>query len=166
MANNISIIGRLAADSELKHTASGSAVLEFRVADDVGFGEKKVTNWWRCSLWGKQAEGQLSDYLKKGQQVVVFGEATMREWEKDGVKHMSPEIRVSAVQLAGSKQEGGQSKQQQPSGQTDHGRAKANGYVEDKPGKFDDLASDIPFIYCDASFDGQSSVMRRMMRYG
>lgn len=106
MANNISVIGRLAADSEQKHTAGGQVVLEFRIADDVGFGDKKVTNWWRCAVWGKQAESKLVEYLKKGQQVVVFGEATMREWEdRDGAKRLSPEIRVTSVQLAGSKQE-------------------------------------------------------------
>lgn len=146
MANNISIIGRLAADSEQKHTAGGAAVLEFRIADDVGFGDKKVTNWWRCAVWGKQAEGQLVDYLKKGQQVVVFGEATMREWEdKDGAKRLSPEIRVQSVQLTGSKGDG------QSSGPSQHQQQKQDGYQpapdrqqRPKP-SFDDLGDDIPF---------------------
>ena len=123
MANNISVVGRLAADSEVKHTASGTTVLEFRIADDVGFGDKKVTNWWRCAVWGKQAEGKLADFLKKGQQVVVFGEATMREWEdRDGNKRLSPEIRVNAVNLAGARQDGG------GSGQSQHQQDKSNGY--------------------------------------
>lgn len=143
MANNISVIGRLAAYSELKHTASGSAVLEFRIADDVGFGDKKVTNWWRCALWGKQAEGKLVEFLKKGQQVVVFGEATMREWtDKEGVKKLSPELRVNSVQLAGSSAGGS-------SGQTDHGREKADGYAPAPGGqgkaKQDDYDDSIPF---------------------
>lgn len=119
MANNISVIGRLVADSEQKHT-SGGTVLEFRLADDVGFGEKKVTNWWRCAWWGKAAEGKMVDFLKKGQQVVVFGEATMREWDdNDGAKRLSPEIRVNAVQLAGSKDgaHGGGNSQSQPAKQ-------------------------------------------------
>jgi single-strand DNA-binding protein len=104
MANNISIIGRLGRDSEQKHTTN-STVLEFTIAEDVGFGDKKVTNWWKCAVWGKQAEGALAGYLKKGQQVVVFGEVTQREYEKDGSKRISVEVRVSSVQLAGAKQE-------------------------------------------------------------
>ena len=108
MANNISIIGRLGRDSEQKFTPSGSAVLEFTIGEDVGFGDKKVTNWWKCAVWGKQAEGALVDYLKKGQQVVVFGEVTQREYEKDGGKRISVEVRVGSVQLAGAKQEGQQ----------------------------------------------------------
>jgi single-strand DNA-binding protein len=111
MANNISIIGRLGRDSEQKHTTN-STVLEFTIGEDVGFGDKKVTNWWKCAVWGKQAEGALVDYLKKGQQVVVFGEVTQREYEKDGSKRISVEVRVSSVQLAGAKQEGQQ--QQSP----------------------------------------------------
>lgn len=144
MANNISVIGRLAADSELKYTPSGAAVLEFRIADDVGFGDKKATNWWRCAMWGKQAEGKLGEFLTKGQQVVVFGEVTMREWtNKEGVKQLSPEIRVNAVQLAGSRQEGGHSA---PAGDGGYEPApsKPQGGGNPKP-DYSDLDDSIPF---------------------
>ena len=115
MANNITVFGRLGRDAEQKFTPSGSAVLEFSVAEDVGFGDKKVTNWWKCAVWGKQAEGALVGYLKKGQQVVVFGEVTQREYDaKEGYKKISIELRVNAVQLAGEKQQGGQTQQQAP----------------------------------------------------
>lgn len=134
MANNISIIGRVAADAELKYTPNGSAVLEFRIADDVGYGDKKVTNWWRCAKFGKEAEGKLAEFLKKGQQVVVFGEATMREWtDKEGNKRMSPEVRVTSVQLAGQRQSGERSEEPQ--------RQPAN---KPKP-SFDELDDSIPF---------------------
>lgn len=116
--NSITVHGRLAADSELRYTPAGDAILNFRVADDVGFGEKKSTNWWACSLFGKRGE-TLAPMLLKGQQVVVFGMAQMREWtNKEGVKQVSPDIRVNEISLAGGKPEGQpaqQSRQQAPS---------------------------------------------------
>ena len=109
MSNNVTIIGRLGRDGEGKQ-AGGVSLFEFSVADDVGYGDKKTTNWWRCALWGKQAEGKITDFLKKGQQVAVMGEITLREWEdKDGNKKLSPEIRVNSVQFVGSKSDSQQS---------------------------------------------------------
>lgn len=137
MANNISIIGRLGADGEGKNV-SGTALFEFRVAEDVGFGDRKVTNWWKVQLWGKQAEGRLVDFLTKGQQVAVFGEVTLREWQdKDGNKRLSPEIRANSVQLVGSKGDNAVPRESEPAPpKRQESKPAAGG------GDFDD---DIPF---------------------
>lgn len=104
MANNVTIIGRLGRDGEGRVTPAGDRTFSFSVADDVGFGDKKTTNWWNCTLWGKQAEGKITDFLRKGQQVAVMGEIKLREWEdKDGNKRLAPEIRVNSVQLCGGR---------------------------------------------------------------
>ena len=103
--NIIALSGRLAADSEIRYTAGGDPCLTFRVGDSVGFGDKKATNWWNCTLWGKRGE-HLKSYLTKGQAVTVYGMATMREWDdKDGNKRMSPDVRVYEIELQGGKQE-------------------------------------------------------------
>ena len=100
--NRISLTGRLAADSELR-TAGATTVLNFRVASDVGFGDKKSTNWFAAALFGKRAES-LAPYLKKGQEVTIFGQLTLREWtNKDGVKQISPDVVVDDIQLFGGK---------------------------------------------------------------
>lgn len=39
--NSISFDGRLAADPSLRYTPSGEPVLSFRVASDIGYGERK-----------------------------------------------------------------------------------------------------------------------------
>lgn len=97
--NKISIVGRIVADAEMRFTQSGEGILQFRVADDIGYGEKKTTNWWQCSIWGKRAEA-LQSYIAKGQKVTVFGQAVMREWvNKDGIKQLSPEVRVDEIDL-------------------------------------------------------------------
>lgn len=103
--NKITATGRLAADSELRFTPKGDAILNFRVASDVGFGEKKTTNWFSCQVWGKRGEA-LHPHLTKGQQVTVFGTLVLREWTtKDGAKQLSPDIRVDEIELQGGKRE-------------------------------------------------------------
>jgi single-strand DNA-binding protein len=106
--NKISFAGRLAADAETRFTPGGDAICNFRVASDVGYGDKKTTNWFACSIFGKRGEA-LAQYLTKGQQVTVFGQLTLREWQnKDGAKQISPDIRIDEIELQGGKQQQGE----------------------------------------------------------
>ncbi|MCP9759905.1 single-stranded DNA-binding protein [Aquitalea sp. S1-19] len=106
--NSITFDGRVVADSELKYTQGGDAVLSFRVASDIGFGEKKTTNWFGCQVWGKRAEALLP-YLIKGQQVTVYGQLTLREWtDRDGIKRLSPDVRINEVSMQGGKRDDAQ----------------------------------------------------------
>ncbi|MBM2883954.1 single-stranded DNA-binding protein [Chromobacterium phragmitis] len=110
--NSITFDGRLAADAELRYTQSGEPILTFRVASDIGYGERKTTNWFSCQVWGKRGES-LKNYLAKGQQVTVYGQLTLREWEdKDGNKRLAPDVRVNELSLQGGRQEGGESSTQ------------------------------------------------------
>lgn len=127
--NKISATGRLAADAEVRFTPGGDAIANFRVASDVGYGDKKTTNWFSCQIWGKRGEA-IAPHLTKGQQVTVFGSLVLREWtNKDGAKQLSPDIRVDEIDLQGSKQ-GAAQPAKQPAGIS-------------TPEKFNDL--DIPF---------------------
>lgn len=104
--NKISATGRLAADSELRFTQDGKPVISFRLASGVGFGDKKTTNWFNCTGFGKRWEG-LANHLSKGSQVTVFGTLTMREWKtKEGEMRLSPDINLDDISLQGGKQEG------------------------------------------------------------
>jgi single-strand DNA-binding protein len=100
--NRITFTGRLAAEPETRAVSSGS-VLNFRVASDVGFGDKKSTNWFACAVFGKRAES-LAAHLKKGQEVTIFGQLTLREYtNRDGVKQISPDVFVDDIQMHGGK---------------------------------------------------------------
>lgn len=97
--NKITITGRLGRDSELRSLPDGSPILAFSVADDVGFGDKKKTQWFNCSIFGKCGQS-LESHLKKGQQVTVFGSLDLREWiDKDGAKRVTPEVRIDDIAL-------------------------------------------------------------------
>lgn len=98
--------GRLGADGELRSTQSGEKVLGFRVANDVGFGDRKTTQWVDCSIWGRRAEA-LAQHLTKGKAVVISGEVTLREFEKrDGTRGAGLSVRVNEIDFTGGGREG------------------------------------------------------------
>ena len=97
--------GRLGRDAEIRHLSTGSQVLEFSLAVDVGFGDKKTTIWPKCSMFGDRG-GNLAQYLTKGTQVAVSGEVNLREWQdRDGGKRSTLEVRVDKVEMVGSKRD-------------------------------------------------------------
>lgn len=96
--------GRIGRDAEQRFTSSGDSIVNFNVAVDSGFGDKKQTTWPRCTIFGKRGSS-LVGYLTKGALVAVSGELTMREWEdSDGARRVSLEVRVAEVTLLGSKE--------------------------------------------------------------
>ena len=130
--NRITATGRIAADAEVRFTPSGDPVASFRIASDVGFGDKKTTNWFSCQVWGKRGES-LAPHLIKGTPVTVFGALTLREWnDKEGQKRLSPDIRIDEIELQGGKKD---SEQSQP-------QRNAQGAPKTSIGDMDD---DIPF---------------------
>ena len=108
MSNVFSFTGTIGKDAEVKYLPSGLAVLNVNVATNVGFGEKQQTLWIRVAIFGKRAEGQLINYLKKGQQVFVSGELTQREYQaKDGTRQTILELNANIIDLVGGRREEG-----------------------------------------------------------
>ena len=100
MSNSISFTGRLGSDAVLKDVGSYQ-VLEMSVANNVGFGEKQSTNWFRVNLWGKQG-ASLAPHMIKGKEVFVSGELCSREYtDKDGASKASLEVRASTIDFVG-----------------------------------------------------------------
>lgn len=107
--NRVTITGNLTADPELRHTPSGTAVCQLRVAvngrrkDQSGQWVDKP-NYFNVTVWGAQGEN-CKNYLSKGRPVAVDGRLDWREWEaKDGGgKRQSVEIVADTVQFLGSR---------------------------------------------------------------
>lgn len=98
--NSISFVGRLGRDAKMKQVGA-TPLLEMNVANNVGFGDRKSTNWFKCTLWGKQAES-LEKFMLKGKMIAITGELTIRKYEKkDGGEGASVEVRVDRVEFAG-----------------------------------------------------------------
>lgn len=122
----------------MKELKSGTTVAELSVASDVGYGEKKQTQWFRCYMYGKRAESKLMEYLQKGKQVVVFGELYTREFEKrDGSPGFALEVTIDHIELCGGSKDNEtrapERKRAEPAGGKDWS----------PPADFDD--DDIPF---------------------
>lgn len=73
--NKTMFIGRLGKDVSLRYTPEGKAVASFSVAVDDGYGDKKMTLWYRVTAWDKLAEN-CNQYLHKGSKVYVDGRLT------------------------------------------------------------------------------------------
>lgn len=100
---DITLSGGLGRDAELKFTPSGSAVLNFSVADDnrrqnpqTKEWETVSTTWWPVTLWGKQAEN-LAEHLTKGTRVVVVGSVHERKFEHNGEQRSSFDVKARTV---------------------------------------------------------------------
>lgn len=107
--NVFTFSGRCGGDAELRKTQAGESVLNFRVANDVGYGERKTTNWIDVSLWGKRGEA-IAEYVKKGMKLTVSGELRLEEFtRKDGTPGAKLSVRANDVDLPARSEGGGQS---------------------------------------------------------
>jgi single-strand DNA-binding protein len=90
-------------DAEIRYTPGGDAVTQFSVALQSGYGDKQMTTWLNCNMWGKRGE-TIASYLTKGTRIGITGELTNRKYvDKAGVEKYSLELRVSDVTLLGAK---------------------------------------------------------------
>lgn len=108
MINNVTLVGRLTADPELKYTNSGTAVMSFRVAADRPFknnqGERD-TDFINCQAWRKTAE-IIGQYGHKGMLVGVTGRIQTRQYENnEGRTVFVTEVVAENFQMLESKKE-------------------------------------------------------------
>ena len=137
--NTFSATGNLGKDCRVNKTAT-STVCGFALAVKSGYGDNAQTLWIDCSIWGKQAESRLPEFLVKGQQVAVSGELGQREHE--GKNYMT--LRVNSIDLVGSKSDSPQqAPQQAPQQQAQRQQApQQRAQMAEPDFDFDD---DIPF---------------------
>ena len=110
--NVVVITGNLTKDPELRHTQSGTAVCNLRVA--VNSRRKSASGEWEdkpnyfdVTVWGAQGEN-CATYLSKGRPVAVEGRLDWREWEgENGNKRQAVSIIANSVQFLGSREGGG-----------------------------------------------------------
>ena len=104
MFNEATLIGRLGADPEIRHTQNGTPVALFQIATNErwkdGDGEtQERTEWHRIVAWDNLAN-VCGEYLKKGKLVFVKGPIRTRTWEdKDGNTRRTTEIVARTMQM-------------------------------------------------------------------
>jgi len=109
--NRVVLVGNLTRDPELRHTPSGTAVCNLRLAvntrrkDETGQWVDKP-NYFDITVWGNQGE-RCAQYLTKGRPVAVDGRLEWREWETpEGNKRQAVDVVADTVQFLGSRGDG------------------------------------------------------------
>lgn len=104
MLNNISVMGRLTADPEVRQTPNGVSVCSFTIANDKDFKrDGDAPNWIDCVAWRNNAEF-IGKYFKKGSLIVVTGTLQTRQYQdKNGNNRKATEVVVNQQYFAESK---------------------------------------------------------------
>jgi single-strand DNA-binding protein len=101
---NLTVVGNLTDDPELRFTPSGAAVANFTVASTPRFLDKQTNEWkdgdalfLRCSVW-RQAAENVAESLQRGARVIVTGRLKQRSYEtKEGEKRTVYEVEVDEI---------------------------------------------------------------------
>ena len=83
MINNVTLVGRLTKDVELKYTPANQAVAQFTLAVNRTFknanGERE-SDFINCVIWRKSAEN-FANFVKKGALIGITGRIQTRNYE-------------------------------------------------------------------------------------
>ncbi|ARU46966.1 single-stranded DNA-binding protein [Corynebacterium silvaticum] len=101
---NITVVGNLVADPELRFTPAGAAVANFRIASTPRRYDSQSNQWvdgealfLQCNVW-RQAAENVAESLTKGMRVIVTGRLRQRSYEtREGEKRTVMELEVDEV---------------------------------------------------------------------
>ncbi len=98
--NQVTLLGRVGADPELRSTKSGTAVVQLRLATDrysKSNGGQSETDWHTVVCWGKTAEA-VARYVRTGDRVHVSGRLRQHSWQTEsGERRSRTEVHSSEV---------------------------------------------------------------------
>ena len=102
MINNVTLVGRITKEPELRYTPQNKAVASFTLAVNRAFknanGEREA-DFINCIIWGKSAEN-LANWTHKGQLIGVTGSIQTRNYEnQQGQRIYITEVVASNFQV-------------------------------------------------------------------
>lgn len=112
--NQVTLMGNLTRDPELRSTPNGQSVCSFSLALNRSYkgadgNWTEVTDFVDVVAWGPLGE-RVAQYLTKGRPALVAGRLQSSSWEKDGQKRSKVEVVANDVTFLGGRdggQEGG-----------------------------------------------------------
>tara|TARA_R110000737_G_scaffold62282_3_gene89653 strand:+ start:423 stop:854 length:432 start_codon:yes stop_codon:yes gene_type:complete len=126
--NNISIIGRIGKEIEIKILPSGSAIANFSIAVNQDYkkqdGSKvEKTSWFEITAFGKTAEN-LNKFFSRGSMIGISGELEQQTWTaQDGTNKSKVIIKLQSFTFIDKKQDNQQQQTQQPYNAMDYNQA-------------------------------------------
>ena len=108
MINNVTLVGRMTRDAELRYTPQNQAVATFSLAVNRNFksqnGEREA-DFINCVIWRQQAEN-LANWAKKGALIGITGSIRTRNYEnQQGQRVYVTEVVAENFQLLESRKE-------------------------------------------------------------
>ena len=111
--NRVVISGNLTRDPEVRTTQSGMPVMSLGIAvndrrknNQTGEWED-YANFIDCTMFGNRAQN-VSQYLSKGQRVMIEGKLRYSQWERDGQKRSKIEVIIDDLDFASNRGGSGQ----------------------------------------------------------
>jgi single-strand DNA-binding protein len=99
--NNVTLVGNMVRDAEIKTTTTQKSVATFTVAVTRKYknadGEYQ-SDFISCVAWGATAEF-IAKYFPKGAKIGIVGSIQTRTYEKDGAKVYVTEVNVSDAEF-------------------------------------------------------------------
>ena len=100
----ITVVGNLVSDPELRYTPTGVAVANFRIASTPRTFDRQSNDWkdgdslfLTCNVW-RQAAENVAESLQRGMRVIVQGRLHQRSYEtREGEKRTVFEVEVDDV---------------------------------------------------------------------
>lgn len=106
MINNVTLVGRLTKEPDLRYTASGTAVATFTMAVNRNFTNQsgnREADFINCVIWRKPAE-TMATLAKKGSLIGIIGRIQTRTYEnQQGQRVYVTEVVADNFQLLESK---------------------------------------------------------------
>lgn len=113
---NLTLVGNLTADPELRYTPNGVAVANFTVASTSRVFDRQAGEWrdgdalfLRCTVWREFAE-HVASSVQRGTRVIVQGRLKQRSYETEQgdkrtvieleVEELGPSLRYATAQVA------------------------------------------------------------------
>ncbi|MGT9215971.1 single-stranded DNA-binding protein [Enterococcus faecalis] len=140
MINNVTLVGRLTKDPDLRYTQSGTAVGQFTLAVNRNFTNQqgdREADFINCVIWRKAAES-LANYARKGTLIGLTGRIQTRNYDnQQGQRVYVTEIVVENFQLLESKEVNDQRRSSKPD------QATFDKQATDKPDPLDPFSKDV-----------------------
>jgi len=137
--NQVTLMGNLTRDPELRQTPTGQNVCSFSLALNRSYkdssGEwQEATDYIDIVAWGPLGE-RVSQYLSKGRRCLVQGRLQSRSWEQDGQKRNKVEVLANDVTFLDSRGESGEGGSSYSNASSGNGQASASAGSKPAPSK-------------------------------
>jgi single-strand DNA-binding protein len=109
--NQVTLMGNLTRDPELRTTPNGTSVCSFSLALNRSYkgsdgNWQEATDYIDIVAWSSLGE-RVAQYLTKGRPALVSGRLQSRSWDQDGVKRSKVEVVANDVTFLGGPGGGG-----------------------------------------------------------